>query len=125
MSAWHRLHAATLELVGSAPIKQRLSAAYSNQLRFIEAEELPDELRGRFQEISSTLQSVKPLPGETAVQATVRKMSPGEADRCATMVVELLGEMGEFLQAQLQAGNRAARDKRDSDTVVPLFAAEA
>jgi hypothetical protein len=125
MTAWHRLHAATLELVGSAPIKHRLSAAYSNQLRFIEIEELPDELRGRFQEISSTLQSVKPLPGETAVQATVRKMSPGEADRCATMVVELLGELGELLQAQLQAAGRAPREKRESDTVVPLFAAEA
>jgi hypothetical protein len=130
MTAWHRLHAATLELVGSAPIKQRLSAAYSNQLRFIENEELPDELRGRFQEIASALQSVKPLPGETAVQATVRKMSPAEADRCATMIVELLGELGELVQAQLQAANRAPRDKRDSDsrdsdTVVPLFAAEA
>ena len=125
MTAWHRLHAATLELVGSSPIKQRLSAAYSNQLKYISGDDLPEEIRPRFLELANAMQAVKPLPGETAVQATVRKMSPVEADRCAARIVELLGELGEHAQSQL-AASRTAREKRESgDTVIPLFAAEA
>jgi hypothetical protein len=122
MTAWNRLHAATLELVSSAPIKQRLSAAFSNHLKHIDTDELPEEVRASFLDLSQMLESVKPLPGETAVQATVRKMSPDQIDRCAIRIVELLGELNRA-QANLA---RAARDKRENaDTVVPLFAAEA
>lgn len=125
MIAWQRVHAATLELVGSASIKQRLIAAYSNQLQYLTLLDVPEELRPRFQQLSDSLQTVRPLPGETPVQATVRKMSPAEADRCAAGIVELLGEIAEWARLQ-GALVRAPRERRDSqETVVPLFAAEA
>src|ERR1700687_2842041 len=125
MIAWQRVHAATLELVGSASIKQRLNAAYSNQLQYLTLLDLPEELRPRFQELSDSLQTVRPLPGETPVQATVRKMSPAEADRCAAGIGELLGAVAEWARLQ-GAARRARRERRDSqETVVPLFAAEA
>jgi hypothetical protein len=124
MNAWQRVHAATLEMVGSAPIKQRLTAAYSNQLQYINPTDLPEELRGRFQALADAMQTVRPLPGETTVQATVRKMSPADADRCAAGVVELFGELAEW--ARQQGAVRSSRERREAqETVVPLFAAEA
>lgn len=91
ISAWDSLHSATLELVRSAPIKQRLIAAYRRHLSLIHEEHLPAEARGSFAQVMRALADVPPLRGEDAVTASVRKMSNQEADDCAALVVELLG----------------------------------
>jgi hypothetical protein len=77
-SAWHSLHSATLELVRSTPIKQRLIAAFRRHLSAVHEEHLPAEARGS-------------LRGEDAVTASVRKMSTQEADDCAALIVEIFG----------------------------------
>jgi hypothetical protein len=91
VSAWDSLHSATLELVRSTPIKQRLIAAYRRHLSLIHEEHLPAEARNSFTQVMRSLAGVPPLRGEDAVTASVRKMSNQEADDCATLVVELLG----------------------------------
>jgi len=91
VSAWDSLHSATLELVRSTPIKQRLIAAYRRHLSLIDQEQLPAEARGSFAQVMRSLAGVPPLRGEDAVTASVRKMSSQEADDCAALVVELLG----------------------------------
>ncbi len=91
MSAWENLHFATLELVRSTPIKQRLISAYRRHLASVTEDQLPNEARGSFSQVMRSLAGVQPLRGEVAVAASVRKMSNQEADDCAALIVEIFG----------------------------------
>lgn len=124
MSALGRLHGATLELVKASPIKQRLALAFSNYLKELDPADLPLEIRPTFLGLLADLECVKPLPGESAVQATVRKMSAEQADRCAASIVELYDGVA---RAPSSVTRIPVRDKRDeTPQVVPLlYAAEA
>ena len=90
-SAWECLHFATLELVRSTPIKQRLVAAYRRYLAELPEEALPGEVRESFRQVMRSLRGVQPLRGEDAVAASVRKMSNSQADDCAAQIVEIFG----------------------------------
>lgn len=91
ISAWECLHFATLELVRSTPIKQRLILAYRRHLAALAEDQLPKEVREPFSQVVGMLRGVKPLRGEDAVAASVRKMSIQEADDCACSIVEIFG----------------------------------
>jgi hypothetical protein len=90
-SAWECLHSATLELVRSTPIKQRLVSAYRRYLTALPEDALPMEVRASFRQVMGSLRGVQPLRGEDAVVASVRKMSNQEADDCAALIVEIFG----------------------------------
>jgi len=51
---------------------------------------MPSALRGDFESLHRRMTEVRPMRGETAVAATVRKMSLDEADACAARIVALL-----------------------------------
>ncbi|MBM5811396.1 MAG: hypothetical protein FJ191_05440 [Gammaproteobacteria bacterium] len=89
-AAWESLHKATLELAKASSIKQRLTDAYSRHLKDLTAAELPGTVRSDFEALRLRMTEVPPLRGETAVAATVRKMSIDEADACAARIVCLL-----------------------------------
>jgi hypothetical protein len=130
MSAWGKLHAATLELAKATPIKQRLTLAFSKHLKHVDAEQLPVTLRCEFHDIVRGLEAVQPLPGETPVQATVRKMSTDDADLIATRIVVLFGEVARAATVHVSAADAAeARQGRfpveDNNFVPLLYAAEA
>jgi hypothetical protein len=91
ISAWDSLHSATLELVRSTPIKQRLISAYRRHLMSVVEDQLPSEVRASFSRVVRSLVGVQPLRGEDAVAASVRKMSNQEADDCAALIVEIFG----------------------------------
>src|SRR5271167_5224673 len=93
ISAWECLHSATLELVRSTPIKQRLVCAYRRHLVSLPQDQLPAEIRESFGHVIRSLCGVQPLRGEDAVAASVRKMSNQEADDCATLIVEIFDSM--------------------------------
>jgi len=90
-SAWESLHFATLELVRSTPIKQRLINAYRRHLHSLPDDQLPNEVREAFSQVMKSLHGVQPQKGEDAVAASVRKMSNQEADDCAAHIVEIFG----------------------------------
>jgi hypothetical protein len=90
-SAWESLHFATLELVRSTPIKQRLITAYRRHLYSLPEDQLPNEVREAFGQVMKSLRGVLPQRGEDAVAASVRKMSIQEADDCAAHIVEIFG----------------------------------
>jgi hypothetical protein len=93
ISAWDCFHCATLELVRSTPIKQRLVCAYRRHLATLPEDQLPSEIRESFGQVMRCLRGVQPLRGEDAVAASVRKMSNQEADECAALIVEIFGLM--------------------------------
>ena len=59
----------------------------------IEADDVPHELRLQFLELSSQMQRERPLRGEDAVRATIRKMSNEEAERHASLIVRMFCRM--------------------------------
>jgi hypothetical protein len=93
ISAWECFHFATLELVRSTPIKQRLICAYRRHLAALQEHEIPSEAREPYGQVMRSLCGVQPLRGEDAVAASVRKMSNQEADDCAAQIVEIFGMM--------------------------------
>jgi hypothetical protein len=88
-TTWEQLEGAALSLVRSGPIKDRLAEAYRNHLAFVRSEDLPEALREDFRACHDALTRERPLRGEDAVRATVRKMSGTEADQLACSVVRL------------------------------------
>jgi hypothetical protein len=93
VSAWECFHFATLELVRSSPIKQRLVCAYRRHLASLQESDIPSEARESYAHVMRSLCGVAPLRGEDAVAASVRKMSNQEADDCAAQIVEIFGMM--------------------------------
>jgi hypothetical protein len=117
-STWDRFHFATLELVRSSPIKQRLIGAYRRHLSGLTEDQLPREIRQTFVAVMRALEGVRPMPGEDAVSASVRKMSSQEADDCATRIVEIF----EYISRANAEPERPPQSP--SGTVVHLYAIE-
>jgi len=115
LSTWEKFHSATVELAGSGPIKRRLFGAYVNHLAALTDDQLPKEIREDFSSFCRAMRAVRPLPGEDAVRATVRKMSDDDANRYAVQIVNMLG-----IVARVEMSPRAT----SSAPVVKLYAAE-
>jgi len=137
-TAWEQLEGAALSLARSGPIKERLADAYRNHLALVNANELPAALRAEFRACHDALTRERPLRGEDAVRATVRKMSSREADEVACCVVRLFAAMAreawaaaavaraEVLDAGLSNGSAVPRVLRKSvPEVISLYAGEA
>jgi hypothetical protein len=137
-TAWEQLEGAALSLARSAPIKERLTDAFRNHLALVNAEELPDALREEFRACHDALTRERPLRGEDAVRATVRKMSNQQADEVACSVVRLFAAMAreapgemplatpEMLDGALTNGSAGARVKlrKGVPQVISLYATE-
>src|SRR5689334_13814671 len=116
---YDRLESATLLLTGGGSIKDRLNGAWRQYLASIDADDVPREMRLQFLELSSAMQRERPLRGEDAVRATIRKMSNDDAERHAAHIVRMFCKLTrqQELELPVPAPNSAA--------VVQLFAAEA
>jgi hypothetical protein len=135
-STWEQLEGAALSLVRAGPIKDRLADAFRNHLAQVDAGELPDALRGQFRACHDALTRERPLPGEEAVRATVRKMSNQEADEIAAGVVRLYGAfVRETTRSEAPSANAilnsvavspvaSARTKKSVPQVISLYAHE-
>jgi hypothetical protein len=99
-SAWENFFAATAVLASAGPIKHRLVEAYRIHLAALEQDELPKEIREEFCSLTTCMSCVRPLRGETAEQATVRKMSDREAGNIAMRIVNMLGVIARTQTAQ-------------------------
>ncbi len=115
LNTWEKFHSATVELAGAGPIKQRLFGAYVNHLAALTEDQLPKEIREDFSNFCRSMRAVRPLPGEDAVRATVRKMSDHDANRYAVQIVNMLDVV-----ARTQLNPRASAPA----PVVQLYAAE-
>jgi hypothetical protein len=87
-----RFYAALTVLAGHGHIKQRLMKAFEEYLGDLDEDELPITMKQSFVDLRHTMQRIAPLNGESAVCASVRKMSPQDASDCASQIVALFGE---------------------------------
>ena len=87
------LYSAVLRMAGHGTIKERLVAAFEENLDYIEEYDLPEDVRPEFSELRRMMTRVAPLNGEGPMCASVRKMSIGEADECAGLMVGIYSEM--------------------------------
>ena len=112
-SAWESFFAATAVLASSGPIKQRLIHAYQAHLATVDRDELPKEIREEFCSVSNCMSCVRPQRGETAEQATVRKMSDVEAGQVAMRIVNMLAVMARAQATQRPPKLRAVNSADD------------
>lgn len=92
-SVAQRFEAAVGTLVGDGPIKQRLTDAYQIHLQAVEPDELPQALMDSFRQLQAALERLHPYGKESAVEASVRKMSPREAGDHAAAILALFCEL--------------------------------
>lgn len=111
------LFSAVSVLAGHGNIKERLVRAYEHNLTTIEEHELPDPVRPRFIELRRMMNRVSPLNGEGPICASVRKMSVGEADECAQLMVGMYAELAR-LHEELDG---EAPPKAEEKAAVPPF----
>ncbi len=115
---YDRLESATLLLARAGAIKDRLNSAWRQCLAAIDPDDMPRELRLQFLELSRAMQRERPLRGEDAVRATIRKMSNEEAESLATLIVRM------FCRTPRQQELELPLPVPASASVVQLFAAE-
>jgi hypothetical protein len=116
---YDRLESATLHFARSGAIKERLERAWRQCLCNLEAEDVPHELRLQFLELAAQIQRERPLRGEDAVRATIRKMSNEEAERHASIIVRMFCRMTRQQELELPLPALPA----SAGSVVQLFAA--
>jgi hypothetical protein len=88
-----RFFSATRVLAGDGPVKQRLVNAYCEHLEELREEEVPESIRPKFEALRQALNAADPANGESRVHASVRKMSPVDAQRLTTSILLMLGEL--------------------------------
>lgn len=119
MSNFELLRLATLRLSQDGPIKDRLADAYSSHLVALDAEQLPEPMRGEFGALCAAMHRESPQVRESAVRASVRKMSTHEASEYAALVVSLFAAL-----ARMEVAQSPVRAPRAAAPVVQLFASE-
>jgi hypothetical protein len=125
--AWQRFHAAALDLARSGTVKERLQRAYRQHLADLDENQLPPELRAEFASLVRTLTREKPMRGEDALAATIRKLSNSDSDKIAGTLVELFGRLsrlsdGEADDTPLAAAAPLPAAAIGTARVIPLFA---
>jgi hypothetical protein len=88
-----RFLSAVKTLTGDGPIKSRLMAAYLEHLEDLHDDQIPESIRPKFESLREALLAAAPANGESRVHASVRKMSPIDAQRYATSILLMLAEL--------------------------------
>lgn len=88
-----RFFSAVRVLTGDGPVKQRLLSAYKEHLDNLREDEVPESIRQKFESLRQALHAVQGIRGENPVDASVRKMSPADAQRYVTSILLMLSEL--------------------------------
>jgi len=117
------LRLAMNELVGQAALKDRIK----NAARFliqIDAHDWPEKLHTEMRDLRRTLQSERALRGESAVVATVRKLSIHECETICKRLVDLTFSLLESVPLPIEGLSTtkpAPLASREDDNIIPLF----
>ena len=123
-----RFFAAVRALTADEPAKQRLITAYVEHLETLHPDDIPESIRPRFESLRKAMNSVPPTERETAVQVSVRKMSPADAGRYTLSILMMFAELvrvknsGERLNSS-DGPKTGAFARSSNDIRVPTFLA--
>jgi len=123
-----KFYAAVRTLTSDAPLKQRLICAYVDHLEALAEDDVPPAVQPRFEALRQAMTAVPPTEKETAVQVSVRKMSPAEAGRFSRSILALFAELvrvkstGERLNSGAVA-NAPTFNRVETSARVPSFLA--
>jgi hypothetical protein len=125
--------AAVRTLASDAPLKQRLVVAWVDSLSAVEADDLPEAIRPRFELLRAAVTSAGATDKESAVEVSVRKMSPADASRYANGILAMFAELvrvkatGERLETRqgvrYSGGRRFMRATLPARVQLPAFLA--
>ena len=105
-----RFYAAVSVVASHGNIKQRIIAAFEDNLADIDDTNLPSAIRNKFIELRAMVTGVKPLNGEGHIRATVRKMSVVEAEKCSRKMLDLYTDLvhleGELEESPINIGDQ-------------------
>ncbi len=88
-----KFYAAVRTLATDLPVKQRLICAYVDHLESLAEDDVPEAIQPRFEALRQAMTAVPPTEKETAVQVSVRKMSPAEAGRFTRSILAMFAEL--------------------------------
>jgi hypothetical protein len=118
--ALQKFKSAALILTRSGSVKERLYAAYRQQLCDIDCDQLPSEVREDFANLLRAMTRERPLRGEDAAAATIRKLSAEQVETLAAMLIDLFSRMSSLgIQEQVRV-----IPSQPQGQVIPLFSAE-
>jgi hypothetical protein len=120
-------------LSSDAPLKERLVVAWVDSLATLHADDLPEAIRPRFELLRAAVTSARANEKESAVEVSVRKMSPADASRCASGILAMFAELvrvkatGERLETRqgvrYAGGRRFTRATLPTQVQLPAFLA--
>ena len=114
---WEKFQFATLSLVRSGSIKERLDEAYRHYLAFVLEDDVPKDVREDLRRLHIAIQRERPThKKEDCVRATIRKLSNDEAASMAQTVVRIFSLMPRSVP-MLVRNNSSAQ-------VIPLYSAD-
>ena len=83
-------------------------------------EQIPDAIRQKFESLRQAMTAVGPGNGESAVHASVRKMSPVDAQRYSTSILLMMSELVRVKgSGERLAFTKVSRPVVESDPQVP------
>jgi hypothetical protein len=88
-----KLYAAVRTLAGNEPIKIRLMSAFADNLESLSEDDIPESIRQRFELLHRAMHAVQPQFSESAIFASIRKMSAADATRHASHIVAMFSEL--------------------------------
>jgi hypothetical protein len=113
------LQRAALRLAQEGSIKDRLADAYALYLCELEADELPEPVRNEFVAMCDAMHRERPLPRESVIRASVRKMSNDEARQHAALVVRAFAALA---REEVSGGAMRRAMRKPVAPIVQLFA---
>jgi hypothetical protein len=118
-STLDQLQRAALRLSQEGSIKDRLADAYAAHLLEVDTEDLPDDVRDDFAAMCEAMHRERPLPRESVIRASVRKMSNEQAGQHAALVVRAFASL-----ARAESGGASMRrpGRKTAAPVLQMFA---
>jgi hypothetical protein len=113
------LQRAALQLSQEGSIKDRLAAAYASHLLDVDADDLPEDVREAFAAMCEAMHRERPLPRESVIRASVRKMSNEEAGQHAALVVRAFASLA---RAEVNGVSMRRAARKPALPVVQMFA---
>ena len=114
-----RFYSAVRTLAGDGAVKQRLIAAYKDNLESLPDADVPDSIRERFSRLRATLSEAESFGNECAVFASVRKMSAADATALATDIVAMFSELVRARSTGERVTVSPSADRHDKPSSVP------